>query len=319
MKNNNSKTIILIIFFCFISLIGISCDQDIYIEKNDEGVLVKEGKKNVLFYQQVIKSKGDKYARTNYVHPLYSLDGEILTEDFPEDHLHHRGIFWAWHQIYINDQEISNSWDCKNFICNVIDVNSENYADYLLLKIETLWKSPLLKSADDIMIPYFSEFITIRVFKSQDHYRLIDFNNSLSALVDNVSIGGSNNEKGYGGFSVRVFLPEDITFMSENKVVIPEKNSIEAGPWMDLSGSCKEDNSRKWGITIFCHPENPGYPERWILRQRRSMQNPVYPGRDRVSLQKEKATILRYRLMVHDGKLSSTDMDQIYQEYIKTN
>jgi hypothetical protein len=107
--------------------------------------------------------------------------------------------------------------------------------------------------------------------------------------------------------------------MSENKVVIPENLSVEAGPWMDLSGSCKDDISKKWGVTIFCHPKNPGFPERWILRKRGSMQNPVYPGRDRVLLQKEKATVLRYRLMVHDGKLNQADIDQIYQEYIKTN
>ena len=31
-------------------------------------------------------------------------DGQVLTEDFPADHLHHRGIFWAWHQVYVGEK-----------------------------------------------------------------------------------------------------------------------------------------------------------------------------------------------------------------------
>jgi len=42
-----------------------------------------------------------RYDRANYLHPVYGLDGEVLTEDFPEDHAHHRGIFWAWPHIRV--------------------------------------------------------------------------------------------------------------------------------------------------------------------------------------------------------------------------
>ena len=60
---------------------------------NDDGVWVQEGDAKVLFYQRRPKSKDGKYTRANYVHPLMDLDGETLTEDFPADHPHHRGIF----------------------------------------------------------------------------------------------------------------------------------------------------------------------------------------------------------------------------------
>ena len=38
-------------------------------------------------------------ARSSYIHPLYGLDGEMLTDDFPKDHYHHRGLFWAWPRV----------------------------------------------------------------------------------------------------------------------------------------------------------------------------------------------------------------------------
>src|SRR5262245_20143036 len=81
---------------------------------NDEGVWLQEGDTKVLFYQRRPKAKDGKFARANYVHPLLDLDGEPLTEDFPADHLHHRGIFWAWHQVLIGDKAIGDPWALKD-------------------------------------------------------------------------------------------------------------------------------------------------------------------------------------------------------------
>ena len=38
-------------------------------------------------------------ARSNYLHPLYGLGGEVLTQDWSVDHPHHRGIYWAWPEV----------------------------------------------------------------------------------------------------------------------------------------------------------------------------------------------------------------------------
>ena len=38
-------------------------------------------------------------ARSDYIHPLYGLNGEVLTRDWPVDHPHHRGIYWAWPEV----------------------------------------------------------------------------------------------------------------------------------------------------------------------------------------------------------------------------
>ena len=38
--------------------------------------------------------------RSDYIHPLYGLDGAMLTNDWPDaGHPHHRGIFWAWPEV----------------------------------------------------------------------------------------------------------------------------------------------------------------------------------------------------------------------------
>ena len=61
-------------------------------------------------------------------------------------------------------------------------------------------------------------------------------------------------------------------------------------------------NGKKGGVAILCHPTTPGFPQRWILRRARSMQNPVYPGRHAVPLPMDSSLSLRYRLVVHRGQ-----------------
>ena len=82
------------------------------IAKDSQGYWFYEGDTKVLFYQAERKALPDgQAARSNYFHPLYDLDGNVLTEDFPKDHIHHRGIFWAWHQVLINGKRRAGSMD----------------------------------------------------------------------------------------------------------------------------------------------------------------------------------------------------------------
>ena len=69
------------------------------LRSQDDGKVVEisEDGVPVLVYQLQENSLDGDWPRAGYVHPLYDLDGKIFTEDFPEDHRHHRGVFWAWH------------------------------------------------------------------------------------------------------------------------------------------------------------------------------------------------------------------------------
>jgi hypothetical protein len=94
---------------------GAATLNPIKITETDQGFSIAEGEKQVLFYQRQHKSMDGKYMRANYIHPLYGLDGEILTEDFPADHPHYRGVFWAWHQVWLGDKKLGDSWAAQDY------------------------------------------------------------------------------------------------------------------------------------------------------------------------------------------------------------
>ncbi len=278
------------------------------IVKDEQGITVLEGTRPVLTYQRAVRSKGGKWPRANYVHPIYDLDGEVLTEDFPADHGHHRGVFWAWHQVIIGGQPIGDAWVCEDFEWDVIDAFGSLQEELARVQATTLWKSPQYVSDDGIKVPFVLEHSTITVHPRQAESRFIDFDIRLHALVAGVALGGSDDEKGYGGFSPRFKLTGQEIFLGTQGAVTPLTEQLEVGPWIDIS-------NEQQGVTMLTHPSNPGFPQPWILRRERSMQNAVYPGRESVELPINSPLRLRYRLVVHCGLLEGKKIDELQSEY----
>lgn len=288
--------------------------QHFTVKDNKTGVEIKEGEQQVLFYQKSPKSQNGQYERANYVHPLYGLKGEILTEDFPEDHPHQRGIFWAWHQIIVDGNKIADGWTCENIAWNVLETQVITNNTQAILQATITWKSEL---NGEQPVPIVRENTEITVYKSTSQFRMIDFKISLNALVDSLQIGGSEDAKGYGGFSPRLKLPEDIRFISQNQEITPRNTAVKAGPWMDFFGSYGGANAPKSGVALFSHSDNPCHPQPWILRSEKSMQNVVYPGRTPVDLPKEEGLVLKYRLVIHNNDIDQNSLEELYKQYTK--
>ncbi len=280
----------------------------------DNGVQVTEDNTAVLYYQRTPKSLEGKHERAGYVHPLHDLDGKVITEDFPKDHRHHRGVFWAWHQVWVGDKKTGDPWLCTDFIWDVQDVRTSSTDRSISIHADVQWKSPQHSDVTTGMIPIVQETTTITVHaKKTAHakkvaYRLIDFEISLLALVNGVRIGGSEDFKGYGGFSPRIKLTDDVRFTAKQGELEPVTAQIAAGQWVNII-------DRQRGLAILTHPKNPGKQGQWILRRKRSMQNPVYPGNNPVAVSMTQPTTLRYRLVIHQGDLPSEKIEELQQDY----
>lgn len=274
---------------------------------SEEGVLVVDSGKKVLFFQQKPKSLKGEYERAGYVHPMWDLDGNVLTEDFPADHKHHRGIFWAWHQLSVGGKPIGDPWLCKDFLSDVREIEPALQDDGLArLRVLSHWKSPLWKDENGLRKTIAEEKTQIVVHPIRDNTRAIDFEVSLLAVEKDVRIGGSKNVKGYGGFCTRLRLPDGLTFRLKSGFVEPIRTSVDESPWLDMTAAWGEDKQLS-GVSVLTHPTTVGFPQRWILRQKSSMQNPVFPGRETVSVPNdpENPLVFRYRLVLHNGEVHS--------------
>jgi len=289
---------------------GVSALAQVKMKKEEGGLLFIEKGENVLFYQKETKNMDGKYERCNYIHPLWGIDETVLTEDFPADHLHHRGIFWAWHQIWIDGQRIGDGWEINDFEQNVTDVEYiSTKGGVAVLKTEVDWKSDLWKKHGE-KVSYLKEKNTITIHPKTGNYRKIDFEISLLALEANLSIGGSEDVKGYSGFSVRMILPNDVKFIGPQGEIEPHNEAVQSVGYVNILGSVGKNNS-EGGIVMVDNPQNPGYPQSWILRSRNSMQNAAFPGNKTIPISTTNPLVLKYSLLVYSGSLSDKKIQKI--------
>jgi hypothetical protein len=301
----NKIAVLILIVFC-----GTSLSAQLSMKKTDGGIIVVDGQKNVLQYVSAPKSMNGEFERCNYVHPLWGMDGEVLTEDFPADHMHHRGVFWAWHEVWIGDKRIGDPWLLEDFEQNVVELEFlKQISGSVKINTEVEWKSNLWKK-DGKKVPYMREITNIVIHPAIGNSRKIDFEIRLEALEEGLKIGGSTEGKGYSGFSLRMVLPDDIRFAGPAGEIKPELAAVKSEAYVNISGSIGENGS-KGGIVIIDSPENSGYPQSWILREKNSMQNVVFPGRVCIPVAINKPLVLKYSLLVYSGKLSDNKITKL--------
>ncbi len=289
-------------FLPFICTLMLSCTQRWDVTEDENGILLFEDGKKVLFYQKAPKSWQGRSERCNYIHPLYGINEQILTQDFPADthtdHLHQRGIYWAWHQVYIGEKRIGDAWINEDFEWDVTRTSVSEFRDSCLITAKVLWKSPLWVDARGEKKAFAREDIAFTVHPAQDNFRVLDFSIFITALEDSLFIGGSEDDKAYGGFSIRLDPGSGLEFESVNGEVEPQQNALDAGPWMNIIGNWDESVADE-GVVMISHRYNPGHPQPWIIRKENSMQNVVYPGRSPVMIPLAEPLRLKYRVIVY--------------------
>ncbi|GHV68909.1 hypothetical protein FACS1894199_16880 [Bacteroidia bacterium] len=228
--------------------------------------------------------------RSDYIHPLYGLNGEILTNDWPDGgHPHHRGIFWAWPEVEYKTERGDIYALQRVFARPTGNIKYTGGAEFAEIEAENLWmwndNEPIVR-----------ELVTIRAYRSQQDSRIIDLTVNMQALTDGITIA-TRFTNSYGGLCIRMATPkkQDISYHTDSAGVSPVRS------WADLSGIFEGNNSES-GMMILQHPDNPEYPGKWVAYPEIAWVHPTSPTPNtRYPLVKETPTIFRYRFIVHQG------------------
>ncbi len=228
------------------------------------------------------------YARGDYIHPLYGPNGEVLTEDYPEDHPHHRGVNWSWATIEWQG-ETRDMFAVRGAYARPVTM-SATHDDYrATIQAESVWQW-------DDKAPVVNEKVAIVVYpRADDASRCIDVEISLTPLVDGLKFCG-RLEAGYSGFNVRMApgRVQQIVFHTD------ETDAPIRRVWADYSAKFPGGKQRS-GLTILQHKDNPGYPNEWREYPQLNFFQPVYPGGALIPMPKGKEILLVHRLWTHSG------------------
>ena len=259
------------------------------------------------FGDQLKEGVEARFARSCYIHPLYSLDGRQLTDDFPADHVHHHGFFWGWPVVRARGQTTSN-WEIgaptlrQHF---VRWLKRDEEASHAILSVENAWK---LGDAEIVA----KEIVTIRVHPADSVGRAIDFGIFITAVGGPLELQGTPDQnKGYGGLCFRSAPLLKGARMTTDRGRLEADAVNKKFRWADIS-------TAELGVAVFVPPGHPGAPVRWLIRNSYAgVINPCWPGLKPVTLAAGRSVELGYRIYVHRGDATAGKVAEEYGLYIR--
>ncbi len=232
--------------------------------------------------------------RCCYIFPVYTPSGVSMLDDFPKDHWHHRGLFWAWPVVEVEGKryDLWMNMTVKDHEPKPPSVHA-GAAD-ARLEAQSFWQA----DGKDIV----RENLRLRVLPSRDASRELEVALTWEALGAPVTLRGSREAgKSYGGFSAR-FAAREGTVLRADGETLSKDEDLTPRQWAELEGTF---NGKKAILRITPDPKDSGAPYQWCLRNY-GFVGASFPGRtetsDGYTLDPGKPLTLNFRVRVTDAK-----------------
>ncbi len=275
-------------------------------EESAGRLLLLEAEKPVLAYNFGVQSAAGiptDRQRSTYVHPVYDLDGNLLTDDFPEDHYHHRGLSWMWPRVWVGETPY-DLWHIRGL--------RQQFGEWLArevgpvcatLGVRNTWEAEGRTVAQ--------EWVWLRVFRSNAEGRVIDLALTWEAADEKIRLRGAD-ERAYGGLCFRLAPRKDARIFSPQGWMRSDSDLVPLA-WADQSGRFGS-TARVSGVTVMQHPENPDYPAGWCLRYY-GFLGVSWPGERVVTIEPQQRLTLRFRIWVHRGDVESGGVEEVFSAF----
>ncbi|HYE75658.1 MAG TPA: PmoA family protein [Blastocatellia bacterium] len=284
------------------------------------------------------------------LYPLKTSKGTVVTRQFPlakvagerTDHPHHVSSWFNYGNIngvdFWNNSDAAPNKDKMGTVKHRAVKSTKNGKNSAELQVTADWIMPdgsKIMQEDDTLI-----------FRKANNIRVIDRIVTLTAQDKKVVFNDS--KEGALGIRVTRALEEPATkpevftdangvptkvpvldntgvngvyLSSEGKVGEKEAWGTRA-KWMTLSGNVKGEDVV---IGIFDHPKNPTYPTYWHSRGYGLFAANPFGAKEftggkttlNYTLQPGEKITLRFRILIHSGKLTKEQTETLYQQFVK--
>ena len=253
------------------------------------------------------------FQRGGYLHPIYTLSGKMVTDDYPPNHIHHHGVWWAWTHTEFEGRS-PDFWNMGD---------GKGRVEFVAL--DDTWSGPVHAGFMarhrfiDLTAPKpvnaLNETWEVRVYHqtAREPFWIFDLASTQECATANAL---KLPEYRYGGVGFRgnwAWNGEDKTdFLTSEGETDRNKGNTARGRWCDLSGAVDGERA---GIAILGHPDNFRAPQPMRLHPtepffcfapQQSGAMEIAPGKPYVS---------RYRFVVHDGRPDPVLLERLWNDY----
>ncbi len=258
------------------------------------------------------------FQRGGYIHPVLSPSGKQVTDDYPVNHKHHHGIWFAWTRTEFEGRapDFWNMGDGKGFVEFVsLDKtwNGPVHGGFIsqLRQMDTTEKGVKPKAA--LLETWNVKLYAVGTNAAQPYY-LFDLE-----ITDTCAHGAVKLPKyRYGGIGVRgnwAWNGKDkMNFLNSEGVTDRSKGDENqtVGRWAHMGGLV---DGALTGMAVLDHPANVRAPQPQRIHPTEPFLNLAPQQAGDVEITPEKPLTLRYRFVVADGAPDKTELDRLWNDY----
>ena len=254
------------------------------------------------------------FKRGGYLHPILTPSGKQVTDDFPANHIHHHGVWWAWTHTKFQGRT-PDFWNM-----------GDNKGRVEFAGLDDSWSGPVhagfrsrLRQIDLLATPpvtALNEKWEVRAFASPEGVRtywVFDLTiEDRCATKDGVELP----EYRYGGIGLRgnwAWNGKDkVNFLTSDGETDRIMGNATRGRWCDMWGDI---DGAKAGIAILGHPSNFRAPQPMRLHPTEPFFNFAPQQAGDMAIKPGETYVSRYRFVVHDGPPDRAELDRLWNDY----
>jgi hypothetical protein len=255
------------------------------------------------------------FLRGGYIHPVFTPSGHLVTDDYPSDHYHHHGIWFAWTKTEFEGAH-PDFWNVGDGTGRVEFVSLDGaWSGAVHAGFKSRQRYVALIGAAPK--PALNEEWEVRVYPvgqgdKGKRYFLFDVVATQQCASNSPLV---LDEYRYGGMGIRGHRnwkdKSKVWFLtSEGKT--REDGNATRGRWFRMSGPV--DNEMV-GIAVLDHPANFRSPQPMRLNPDDPFFNYAPSQLGRFEIKPGEKFVLRYRYVVADGAADKTELDRLWNDY----
>jgi hypothetical protein len=252
------------------------------------------------------------FRRGAYLHPIRTLSGRVVTDDFPPNHIHHHGVWWAWTKTEFDGRK-PDFWNMGD---------GKGRVDFVAL--DSQWSGRVHAGFEsrqrfvDMTGP--KEGAVLDEKWRITAYQPLTANWWFFDLVSEQRCATTNAlklpEYHYGGLGLRGNWAWNgagkVNILTADGETDRVKANTQKARWCDMWGKI---DGTDCGIAVLCHPANFRAPQPmrvhptepfFFYAPQQGGDMEIKPGDTYVS---------RYRFVVHDGPPDRAELDRLWNDY----
>lgn len=246
------------------------------------------------------------FKRDGYIHPVFTPSGRIVTDDYPSDHRHQHGIFFAWTKTAFEGRH-PDFWNM-----------GDGTGAVELQEVEETWSGPV-HAGFRARLRHIDMSAPTPKIAVNEEWQVTVYSNGLFDLVSIQECDGASPlilpEYRYGGIGIRGHrdwkTKENVSFLtSEGKDRIGGDDT--RARWCHMGGRV---DGQIVGIAALDHPENFRAPQPLRIHPDDPYFNFSPSKLGRWEIAPGKPYVSRYRFAVYDGTANASELDRLWNDY----